>query len=155
MSFNVQPSVSKNLYNYALTSNGWNSSPSFLRGCSWVIILNLTRIKFSTSFLKLINILSIGDIAALILLKRRKKSLLWAKDATASVCPVGIRKLGLVCHVRLWNLLIASVSWPSILPSVKGGYFSYTSYNVTRVIIQENLYESVQEIVKLYLNSQS
>ena len=41
----------KNLYNCALTSNGQNSFQSFLRGCSWVIILNLAQIKFSISFL--------------------------------------------------------------------------------------------------------
>lgn len=47
----IQPSISKNLYNNALTTNGWNSYQRFLRGCSQVIILNLVQIKFSISFL--------------------------------------------------------------------------------------------------------
>ena len=39
MSFEVQPSVSKNLCNCTLTSKGRSSSQSFLRSSSWVIIL--------------------------------------------------------------------------------------------------------------------
>ena len=47
MSFHVQPSVSKNLYNRALTSNGWNKSWSLLRCSSWAIILKSGSIKVS------------------------------------------------------------------------------------------------------------
>ena len=58
MSSNVQPSVSKNSYNCVLTSNGWNRSQSFLRGSSWVRILNLAQVKISISFVgQLINFL--------------------------------------------------------------------------------------------------
>ena len=54
--FDVQPSVSKNLYNSALTCKGCYSSQSFLRCSSRVIILNLVPIKISISFLdRLIN----------------------------------------------------------------------------------------------------
>ena len=61
MSFIVQPSVSKNLYNCALTSNGRNSSWSILRCCFQVIILNLTQRTFSISFLDiLINFFDIN-----------------------------------------------------------------------------------------------
>ena len=45
------PLSQKNLCNCALTSNGCDSSWSFLRGCSWIIILNLAQIKFSITFL--------------------------------------------------------------------------------------------------------
>ena len=41
----------KKFYRTALTSNGWNSSQSFLICSSWVIILNLAWIKISISFL--------------------------------------------------------------------------------------------------------
>ena len=43
--------LSQNVYNCALTSNGQNSSQSFLRSCVQVIILNFAQIKFSISFL--------------------------------------------------------------------------------------------------------
>ena len=49
-SFNAQPSAPKNLFNWALTFNGQNSSQSFLRSHSWVIILNTTWIKSFISF---------------------------------------------------------------------------------------------------------
>ena len=35
----------KNLSNCALTSNGWNSSLSFLKWCSRILIVNLTQTK--------------------------------------------------------------------------------------------------------------
>ena len=54
--FKVQPSVSKNLYNCALTSKGWNSSQSFLRCFSQVIILKFGLSKVFHFFLSMINI---------------------------------------------------------------------------------------------------
>ena len=50
MSFDVQPSLSKNLYNCALTSNGWNKSQSLLSCSSWVIILKSGSIEIFLFF---------------------------------------------------------------------------------------------------------
>ena len=46
----------KNLYNHALTLHGWNSSWSFLRSCSWVIILYLTEYKLPHNFIHLTHL---------------------------------------------------------------------------------------------------
>jgi len=46
------PLSQKNLYNCALTSNGWNKSQSLLRCSSWAIILKSGSIKIFLFFLR-------------------------------------------------------------------------------------------------------
>ena len=55
---NVQPSVSENFHNCVcyVTCKGWNSYGSFLRCCSWILILKL---KISFLFDRQVNFLSI------------------------------------------------------------------------------------------------
>lgn len=63
MSFDVQPSLSKNLYNHALTSNGWNKSQSLLSCSSWAIILKSGSIEIFLFFLRSADQLFIDNLS--------------------------------------------------------------------------------------------
>ena len=84
----------------------------------------------------------------LILVKRKEVTALGKRYP--SLCLVGMRKLRLLNQVKVRERLITSASRCSIVPSVKGRYFSCTPPSVTRMAIQESVYESAPEIVKSY-----
>ena len=78
--FDVQPFVSKSLYNCALTSNRCNSSKSFLSFCSRVIKLKFGLNKISPSF--------IGWLLIHFHL-HQSRSIIWVSEAAESTSQPG------------------------------------------------------------------
>ena len=108
MSFEVQPSVSKNLCNCTLTSKGRSSSQSFLRSSSWVIILKFGLNKIFHFFINSKYTVTIPLITKMFSLSpsefvHRFRELLHLIPNSWSLNDVHYPQKGLMLGFEFWN----------------------------------------------------